>query len=57
MLNHITGHMELSRCAPRLGVTSAEGLMSEHRVAAAILKGDLNIPQVDGAASFHHRMD
>lgn len=50
MLNHITGHMELSRWAPRLRVTSAEGLMSEPRVAAATLKEDLNIPQVDGAA-------
>lgn len=50
MLNHMTGHTELGRCAPRLRVTSAEGLMSEHIAAAAILKGDLNIPQVDGAA-------
>lgn len=35
MLNHISGHMELSRCAPDYTVTSAEGLMSQRMEAAA----------------------
>lgn len=35
MLNHISGHKELSRCAPDSSVTSAEGLMSQRMEAAA----------------------